>query len=254
LIGDNGAGLGHKVRSSFEHIFVSYDLTPRVLLARRSIHLYLEIFTSCVVAVTALLSSPRFPRRKGRSGNFFVDRIFPTMANIKSVLFPTTYVCGFTTCPAVILPDITNIQLSDDSLGVHKVAGRTTHDIVTPPTPHSLLGNPPDQAYEAFYPKGGINPGADLPSGFSFYISGPEWFREKAMKAREMSWSYRVMFENGWEGAKGGKLPGVFGGTGEKAYGCSGGRKETRCQCFSLRLMWRSFFCLNLPLMLRTHC
>jgi hypothetical protein len=173
------------------------------------------------------------------------------MANVKSVLFPRSYICGFTTCPAVILPDIKNIRLSDASLGVHRVAGRTTHDIVTPPSPHSHLGNLPDQAYEAFYPKGGINPRADLPSGFSFYVSGPEWFRERAMEAREVSWSYRVMFENGWEGAKGGKLPGVFGGTGEKAYGCSGGRKENRCRCFSLRLMWRSFFCFIF--MLRTH-
>jgi hypothetical protein len=31
----------------------------------------------------------------------------------------------------------------------------------------------------------------------------------------------------------------LVGGVGELSYGCSGGRKEHRCQCFDLRLMWR---------------
>lgn len=31
----------------------------------------------------------------------------------------------------------------------------------------------------------------------------------------------------------------IVGGEGNSAYGCSGGRKEDRCRCFSLRLMWR---------------
>ena len=36
-----------------------------------------------------------------------------------------------------------------------------------------------------------------------------------------------------------GKLPGQFGGVGDLAYGCSGGRQDNRMQCFDLRFMWR---------------
>ena len=31
----------------------------------------------------------------------------------------------------------------------------------------------------------------------------------------------------------------VVGGEGDSAYECAGGRKDERCRCFSLRLMWR---------------
>jgi len=49
-----------------------------------------------------------------------------------------------------------------------------------------------------------------------------------------------VMFEPGFDFNRGGKLPGLYGGTTpEIAYGCLGGRQEGRDKCFSLRLMWR---------------
>ena len=34
----------------------------------------------------------------------------------------------------------------------------------------------------------------------------------------------------------------TVGGVGNLSYGCSGGRKDERCKCFSLRLMWRCIF------------
>ncbi|KAL8279646.1 hypothetical protein RQP46_007959 [Phenoliferia psychrophenolica] len=45
--------------------------------------------------------------------------------------------------------------------------------------------------------------------------------------------SYKVAFSEGWDFVNGGKLPGVYGGTGT----CSGGIRNT--ECFSARLMWR---------------
>lgn len=93
-------------------------------------------------------------------------------------------------------------------------------------------------------------------------MKGPKEF-EKALKRvdaeDEVVCGYEVMFEDGFEWVKGGKLPGVCaypgiiiimgiliwgcdridGGVGDLAYGCTGGRKEQRCSCFDLRLMWR---------------
>ena len=60
--------------------------------------------------------------------------------------------------------------------------------------------------------------------------------------ANEVSFAYSVWFEDGFEFNKGGKMPGVYGGTTEElAMGCSGGRQEGRDDCFSSRLMWREF-------------
>jgi len=52
---------------------------------------------------------------------------------------------------------------------------------------------------------------------------------------------YRVLFQRDFHWAKGGKLPGIFGGEGEAAYHCTGGRTEDeQCgRCFNFRLMWR---------------
>ncbi|KAI6117839.1 hypothetical protein EDD16DRAFT_1586271 [Pisolithus croceorrhizus] len=48
-----------------------------------------------------------------------------------------------------------------------------------------------------------------------------------------------MMLQKDWEWVNGGKLPGAYGGVGELAYSCSGGRQHDRCKCFSFRLMWR---------------
>ncbi|KAF8816012.1 polysaccharide lyase family 14 protein [Phlegmacium glaucopus] len=148
---------------------------------------------------------------------------------------------GFTTCNHLQHPKIRLIRLNDRQLGVHKVSSKTTHKVVQPPNPTLTKGDPPppDTAWEAFYPEGSINPTADIPGGFSLYLSGPQDFADRLETASEVVMSYRMMLQDGWEWKKGGKLPGVFGGVGELSYGCSGGRKEHRCQCFNLRPMWR---------------
>jgi hypothetical protein len=123
---------------------------------------------------------------------------------------PSEFQFGFTTS-SLKHPKIENICLDDKQLGVHKSASQTPHRLVTPPstlTAHRLPS--PEKAWEAFYPKGSINPKASIPGGFGFYLSGPKSFSDKlADGATEVIFSYRMMLENGWEWVKGGKLPGV---------------------------------------------
>ncbi|KAK0488986.1 hypothetical protein IW261DRAFT_1326401 [Armillaria novae-zelandiae] len=136
--------------------------------------------------------------------------------------------------------NIKHVPLDDSALGVHKVFNRTSHNIVSPPVPSHPNpddGEQPEQAWEAFYPRGSINPSASIVGGFGFYLAGPAGFLNGTVNEAIMS--YRVMFEPGWEWAQGGKLPGIFGGEGDASYRCSGGRQNDRCQCFNARLMWR---------------
>ncbi|KZT27188.1 polysaccharide lyase family 14 protein [Neolentinus lepideus HHB14362 ss-1] len=154
---------------------------------------------------------------------------------------PTSIASGFTTSTTLArdIPVLTLVNLSDDALRVHKSSSRLPHPLVSPPKP------PPSQekcdfvAWEAFYPKGSINPSSAVPGGFSFYLSGSQSFSNALGEAKEVVMSYEVLFAEGFEWVKGGKLPGIFGGTGDLAYKCSGGRKDDRCKCFDLRLMWR---------------
>ncbi|KAI8640231.1 hypothetical protein BD408DRAFT_476813 [Parasitella parasitica] len=50
--------------------------------------------------------------------------------------------------------------------------------------------------------------------------------------------SYDLAFDPSFDWVKGGKLPGIFGGS--PGDGCAGGLKATGSNCFSVRLMWRS--------------
>jgi len=151
---------------------------------------------------------------------------------------------GFTTCSALQLNNLHHFALNDKELGVHKVTSRTTHELVSPPSPAhptSLDFPLPTEAWEAYYPKGSINPSAPIPGGFGFYVSGSAEFSKRLKEgATHAVFSYRMMLDPGWEWVKGGKLPGIYGGVGDLAYGCTGGRKEQRCKCFDLRPMWRS--------------
>ena len=119
---------------------------------------------------------------------------------------------GFTTCNNIQHPKIQLLKLDDRQLGVHKVSPKTIHKVVQPPNCTSTnLGDSPSPqiAWEAFYPKGSINPSADIPGGFTFYLSGPQKFADRLQTASEVVMSYRMMLQEGWEWRKGGKLPGV---------------------------------------------
>lgn len=144
---------------------------------------------------------------------------------------------AFSTSDNVSNERILHCELGDKKLGVHKVASRTQHPIVKPPSPSSIS---PLFAWEALYPEGSINPSATVPGGFSFYLSGPPEFKARLASASEAIFSYRMMLQRDWEWVKGGKLPGIFGGVNDAAYGCSGGRKDKRCLCVGVRPMWRA--------------
>jgi hypothetical protein len=51
-----------------------------------------------------------------------------------------------------------------------------------------------------------------------------------------LTFKYQVLFEPGFEFVKGGKLPGIYGGSS----GCGGGADAAELGCFSARLMWRA--------------
>lgn len=107
-------------------------------------------------------------------------------------------------------PRISEVELSDLSLGVHKTNSRHPHHVVIPPPPSDSCSIPPPQkAWEAFYPKGSINPSGTIFGGFGFYLSGPLDFSKRLESANEVVMSYRIMFEDDWEWVKGGKIPGI---------------------------------------------
>lgn len=124
-------------------------------------------------------------------------------------LFPvpfTRILSGFTTSTTIVLPNVLRVDLTDPALGVHKITSHTTHRVVKPP------GSDVD-AWEAVFPQGSINPGnktAPL-GGFGFYLHGPTAFHKELAEnsPNEVLMSYEVMFEDGWEWQKGGKLPGI---------------------------------------------
>ncbi|KAI9438462.1 hypothetical protein F5148DRAFT_1261108, partial [Russula earlei] len=132
-------------------------------------------------------------------------------------------------------PRIVPVRIFEDpSLGVHKIS----HPNVLQ---HRTIAIDGRLAWEALYPQGSINPSGALKGGFGFYVAGPKAFADALDEyAREIVLGYEVLFESGFSWAKGGKLPGLYGGVGDKAYGCTGGRKAHRCQCFNLRFMWRA--------------
>lgn len=130
--------------------------------------------------------------------------------NVTEYMFPSslTYSHGFTTFPNVDHPTIQYCPLSDNALNVHAVFGRTAHPVLA-----MADGLYPNQvAWEASYPAGSINPSNTIVGGFGFYLSGPTYFGDLLSVpglAQEVVFGYSVMFEEGWEWAKGGKMPGI---------------------------------------------
>ena len=136
------------------------------------------------------------------------------MTTTHAVLFPVPtsshLLTGFTTSPSITLPQIAHVDLSDRALGVHKAASRFSHHLVVPPRADDAHA----RAWEAVFRQGSIAPGNkdQPPGGFGFYMRGPEAFREflsKSVVQQEVVMSYEVLFEDGWEWQKGGKLPGI---------------------------------------------
>ncbi|KAG6811772.1 hypothetical protein H0H92_005902 [Tricholoma furcatifolium] len=90
----------------------------------------------------------------------------------------------------------------------------------------TLVGTYPAGSYA-----GSKDPGG---GGFVFEATGGV----NLTNAKEVTLSYSVQFPSGFNFVKGGKMPGLYGGTTpEIAKTCSGGRHNN--DCWSGRLMWR---------------
>ncbi|KAL7277514.1 hypothetical protein ACG7TL_008435 [Trametes sanguinea] len=155
---------------------------------------------------------------------------------------PSRISLGFTTSTLPDLPQVAVVPLLDKELGVHKITLATTHRLVQPPIP--VNDDESQLAWEAVFPSGSINPGnkSAPPGGFGFYLRGPAAFAQALQDSsvnQEVVMGYDVLFQEDFHFQKGGKLPGIYGGVGQSAYGCTGGRQHDRCKCFNLRLMWR---------------
>ncbi|BEJ06014.1 hypothetical protein CcaverHIS641_0305360 [Cutaneotrichosporon cavernicola] len=85
-----------------------------------------------------------------------------------------------------------------------------------------------------------VYPGGQYGKGYSFYCGGDK-NGVNVEGTREITFAYSVYFADGFAWTKGGKLPGIYGGTSlDAAKTCSGGRSEGRDECFSARVMWRA--------------
>ena len=94
------------------------------------------------------------------------------------------------------------------------------------------------QALSATYPAGIV--GLKNGGGMNFYTEGNK-NGVNVEGATEVTFTYSVFFPDDFDFVKGGKLPGVYGGTSlDNAKSCSGGRQDDRQSCFSARTMWRT--------------
>ena len=105
---------------------------------------------------------------------------------------------------------------------------------VADPFPNSTLpsgssSNNDSPVLQVTYPSGGVG---SLDSGSQFYSL---WNSSSGFQT--MLLSYEVAFDADFPFVKGGKLPGLRGGSDPNT--CSGG-SESNGDCFSTRLMWRT--------------
>jgi hypothetical protein len=89
-------------------------------------------------------------------------------------------------------------------------------------------------ALVANYPAGGY--AQHNPGGWTFQADGGQ--KARFEDATEVTFSYEVKFPEGFQFAKAGKLPGLFGSDAGVNAACSGGDHGEN-NCFSARLMWR---------------
>ncbi|EGN96303.1 polysaccharide lyase family 14 protein [Serpula lacrymans var. lacrymans S7.3] len=131
---------------------------------------------------------------------------------------------GWTTVPDVNVA----LPLSDTTLNPNHILSELPIDYTNAPDGKLAL--------KAFYPEGSYTLTREPKGGLSFYAPGPD--NVDLTTAKEATFGYSVMFEDGFGWQKGGKLPGLFGGNSyDGSVGCSGGSRDAAC--FSARLMWR---------------
>ena len=116
-------------------------------------------------------------------------------------LFPVAHISSWTTSTS----SGSALPLNDDTLGVTKLLSALSHSYVTAPDGKKSM--------QAHYPEGSYTFGHQPEGGLSFYAKGPDNFNLD--NAKEVTFSYSVLFEDSFDFNKGGKLPGV-------------------CECFTL--------------------
>ncbi|KAJ6625631.1 hypothetical protein B0H10DRAFT_2002449 [Mycena sp. CBHHK59/15] len=133
--------------------------------------------------------------------------------------------------------DTQALLVSDWSLSKGRIQnGGDDLSFVADPFPNSpapgITSNMTGPALQVVYPAGSYS---NNTGGAQLYSL---WNTTQASGFQSMMLSYEVAFDDGFDWVKGGKLPGLRGGT--SATGCSGGNEATGFDCFSARLMWRT--------------
>jgi opacity protein-like surface antigen len=112
--------------------------------------------------------------------------------------------------------------------------GAANIDFVADPFPNDpaprVQSNTSGPVLRVVYPKGSFSD--DNSGGTQLYQI---WNSSEPFES--MMVSYEVAFDAGFDWVKGGKLPGLRGGTPN---GCSGGNQADGTSCFSSRTMWRT--------------
>ncbi|CAE6538096.1 unnamed protein product [Rhizoctonia solani] len=120
------------------------------------------------------------------------------------------------------------IALSDEALRATKMISKLSHPVVD---------KEGKKAMQISFAKGSVAYRGSALGGVSFYALGPA--SQPITNAKVLTFSFSVFFQDGFEFNKGGKLPGLYGGTSDTAAtGCSGGRRSD--ECWSTRFMWRT--------------
>ena len=116
-----------------------------------------------------------------------------------SVLFPVSNASSSSWSVSKHISGSKAVPFSDATFRPTNEIKGLTHDVVKAPD-----GVP---SIQSKYPKGSFKPSATPRGGISFYAPGPE--DVDLTTAAEATLSYSVLFEDGFDFVKGGKLPGL---------------------------------------------
>lgn len=116
--------------------------------------------------------------RQDSEGSVHIQPVSLGSYQMDEFLFPKShnYTHAWTTSKVIDIPSIKHVDLDDTLLNVHKTSIAPQADNV----PNTTV-----RAWRAFYPEGGVNPGSDTPSGFGFYMGGPDDFKNNLETAEE---------------------------------------------------------------------
>ncbi|KAJ7188249.1 polysaccharide lyase family 14 protein [Mycena filopes] len=158
-------------------------------------------------------------------------------------LTPTSLAAQFSLTTSTTLPFPTATQSSGDaqsqivsewSLSKGRIQnGASDLAFVDDPFPKSPAPGTTASAgpvLQVTYPAGSFSGNT---GGAQFYNL---WNTTQSSGFQSMVLSYEIAFDEDYDWVKGGKLPGLRGGTPD---GCSGGNKSDGFECFTTRLMWR---------------